>query len=163
MQTGEEKMSYIKVKEYLEKKGYKDRIVVHEKETDTVENAARELGITKAEIAKTMSFLIGELPIVIVMTGDVKVSNSKYKAYFKTKAKMVPWDSVEEIIGHEPGGVCPFAVNEGVKVYLDESLKKFKRVWAAGRSMTATVGLDIPELEDLTNNEAWIDVTELKG
>lgn len=155
-------MSYQVVKKFFEEKGYKNRIILHEKMTETVASAANLLGCSEAEIAKTMTFLVNDQPIAIVMTGDVKVSNSKYKTYFGVKAKMISSENVEEIIGHEPGGVCPFKVNEGVKVYLDNSLKKFKYVYAAGGSKDTTVGLKIEELEDLSNYIEWIDVTQEK-
>src|SRR3712207_9458720 len=103
-------MSYENVKRDLEKKGYADRITIHSEPCDTVENAARMIGCEEKLIAKTMSFLVDETPIVIVAAGDVKIDNRKYKDYFKKKAKMVPWDQVDEIIGHIPGGVCAFGL-----------------------------------------------------
>lgn len=153
-------MSYLDVKKYLEEKNMGDRIVIHDTPSDTVEHAAENIGCMPAQIEKTMSFIVNDNPIVIAMAGDVKVSNSKYKAYFHQKAKMVPWDEVENIIGHIPGGVCPFAVNQNVKVYLDNSLKRFEYVYAAAGKPDATIGVSIEELENLSNYVEWIDVTE---
>ena len=151
-------MSVLKVREYLEPRGYGEKIVIHEKPCDTVENAAVIVGATEAEIAKTMSFLVDEQPIVIVTTGDTKIDNAKYKAYFHKKCKMVPWSEVNEIIGHEPGGVCAFGVKEGVKPYLDVQLKRFPVVHSAAGAPEATISLSPAELEMLLAPVEWIDV-----
>ena len=153
-------MSYSNVKNFFDKNGIGDRIVVHKQASDTVEHAAEAIGCKPAQITKTMSFIVNDSPIVIGMTGDVKVSNSKYKSYFHQKAKMVPWDDVEEIVGHEPGGVCPFAVNDNVKVYLDVSLKRFDYIYAAAGQHDATIGMSISELEKYSNFIEWIDVCQ---
>ena len=106
-----------RVREYFKSINQDDKIVIHKDMTDTVSHAALELGCEEAQICKTMAFLVGEEAIVIAMTGDAKIDNAKYKSVFHKKAKMVPIDELERIIFHIPGGVCPFAVNDGVKVY----------------------------------------------
>ena len=151
-------MSYEKVKLYFDKLGLGERIIIRDSIGDTVEHAAKAIGCEPACIAKTMSFIQNNTPILIVMSGDAKVSNSKYRNYFQEKAKMIPWDSVEEFVGHIPGAVCPFAINEGVKVYLDISLKRFDIVHTAGGSVNSTIGLSIRELEKYSKYESWIDV-----
>ena len=117
-------MSYIKVKEYFENLGLGDRVIKHEETSETVEAAAKVLGCKPEHIAKSMCFIVNDDVVMIVMSGEAKIDNSKYKKYFGVKAKMVPFDSVEELVGHTPGGVCPFVVNKNVKVYLDISLKR---------------------------------------
>ena len=134
----------------------------HNQICDTVEYAAQTIGCLPAQITKTMSFMLDEGPIVVGMTGDVKVSNPKFKAYFHQKAKMIQWEEVQDIIGHEPGGVCPFAVNDNVKVYLDISLKKFDYVYTAAGQNNATLGVSIEELERLSNCIEWIDICQEK-
>ena len=117
-------MSLEVVKKYFADNGLEDRVYVFDISTATVELAARAVGCTNAEIAKTLSFVTTEGPMVIVMAGDVKVDNRKYKDTFNNqKAKMLSYEETESIIGHAVGGVCPFCLNEGVKVYLDDSLK----------------------------------------
>lgn len=155
-------MACEKVKEYLEKVGYGDRFCVREMTADTVEHAAASIGCLPAQIAKTMSFLLGDGVIVIVASGDTKIANGKYKATFGAKAAMVPFDRVEELTGHAPGGVCPFALREGVKVYLDESLKRFEVSHTSGGSHNTTVGLAPEELEKLAAPVAWVDVCALR-
>lgn len=150
-------MSYPRVKEYFEGLGLENLITVHETPCDTVAHAAENIGCEEAQIAKTMSFLIDDEPIVIVCTGDVKIANPKYKATFHKKAKMIPFDMVTEITGHEPGGVCPFALKEGVKVYLDESLRRFEDVHAAGGRPDVTVHITVEKLEELCRAQ-WVDV-----
>ena len=114
-------MSLEKAKKYLEEKGYADHVIELEESSATVQLAAEALGVEQGMIAKTMSFLVDGEPILILTEGTAKVDNSKYKDQFHVKAKMIPFDEVEEYIGHAPGGVCPFGINEGVDVYLDES------------------------------------------
>lgn len=153
-------MSYENVKKDLEKKGYADRITIHPSPCDTVENAAKMIGCEEKLIAKTMSFLVDEKPIVIVAAGDVKIDNRKYKDRFKKKAKMVPWSDVESIIGHKPGGVCAFGLNEGVVAYLDESLKRFEVVYSAAGEPECTAAFRVDELDKVIDGE-WIDVCKL--
>ena len=151
-------MSLIKVKEFFKSKNLEDRIVEHEESSATVEHAAAVIGCNPKQIAKTMSFLIGEKPILIVVSGDAKIDNSKYKAYFNQKAIMIPFDKVEELIGHNPGGICPFVVNEKVKIYLDISLKRFDIVYTGAGNESSTIKIAIDELEKYSNSIDWIDV-----
>lgn len=124
----------------------------------TVELAAQALGCEPGRIAKTLSFLVGARAVLIVAAGDAKVDNHKYKAQFGVKAKMLSADEVTELVGHAVGGVCPFAVNEGVTVYLDESLKRFDTVYPACGSSNSAIELTIPELERYSGFAGWIDV-----
>ncbi|MDD3477822.1 MAG: YbaK/EbsC family protein [Candidatus Izemoplasmatales bacterium] len=151
-------MAYLKVQEYLTSIGLQDRFRIHSEPTDTVENAARTVGCEPAQIAKTMSFLVNDLVILIVMAGDAKVKNGKFKSKFGIKPFMVPFDQVESLVGHEPGGVCPFALNENVIVYLDVSLKRFQEVHAAGGSVDSTVRMSPQELANHSHSQGWIDV-----
>lgn len=154
-------MSYEKVQAFFDSKHMGDHVTVHETPCDTVTHAAENIGCEEARIAKTMSFLLDDdHAIVIVSAGDAKVKSKKYKEVFHKKPKMIPWDNVTEIIGHEPGGVCPFALNEGVGVYLDVSLKRFTDVHAAAGRPDATVHLTLEELEETAGSEGWIDVCE---
>ena len=154
-------MGYDKAKEHLAKCGLEDRIKLFEVSTATCELAAQALGTIPAQIAKTMSFWVGDEPILILATGDVKIDNHKFKENFHTKAKMISFDEVEGAIGHAVGGVCPFGVNDNVKVYLDESLKKFDIVYPAAGTDNSAVKLTIPELERSSGYIEWIDVTKL--
>ena len=113
-----------------------------------------------ARIAKTLSFMVGEQPILILMAGDVKVDNSKYKAQFHTKAKMMTPDQLEEFVGHQIGGVCPFGIKDGVEVYLDESMKRFDTVFPAVGSSNSAIELTIPELEKYSSYKEWIEVSK---
>lgn len=151
-------MAFEKAKEHLKKFGLEDRIMVFETSSATVELAAEAVGCEPARIAKTLSFLVEDGCILVVAAGDARVDNKKYKAQFHTKAKMLSFEEVEERIGHGVGGVCPFGVKEGVKVYLDESLKRFERVYPACGSSNSAVELTLPELERASGCEAWIDV-----
>jgi prolyl-tRNA editing enzyme YbaK/EbsC (Cys-tRNA(Pro) deacylase) len=155
-------MACEKVKAYLESVGFGDRFVEREMTADTVEHAAQSIGCLPAQIAKTMSFLIGDEVIVIVASGDTKIANAKYKATFGAKAAMIPFDRVEELTGHAPGGVCPFALNAGVRVYLDESLKRFEISHTSGGSHNTTVGLSPEELERIADPVAWVDVCAVR-
>jgi prolyl-tRNA editing enzyme YbaK/EbsC (Cys-tRNA(Pro) deacylase) len=153
-------MSFENVKRYFDEFGMGDRCVLQEHVSDTVEHAAQAIGCIPAQIAKTMSFLVAEEPVMIVMAGDAKVHNSKYKAFFHQKAAMIPWDQVEALTGHMPGGVCPFARNEGIKVYLDVSMKRFEIVYAAEGAPNGTIGLSIEELEKYSGYEQWVDIAK---
>ena len=151
-------MSFEKAKAYLKDKGLEDHIIVLNESSATVAEAAHALGVEPASIAKTLSVLQGEKPVLIVTEGTAKLDNHKYKSLFHIKAKMILYDEAETYIGHAPGGVCPFGVNEGVEIYLDESLRKFETVYpAAGNGHTA-VKLILPELEMSANAKGWIDV-----
>lgn len=151
-------MSVEKVKEYFKKYYMDEQIIEHQESTATVSDAASALNCQEAEIAKTLSFRVSDDIILIVMSGDAKIDNSKYKERFKVKAKMVESEMVEELIGHAVGGVCPFAINDNIKVYLDESLKRFKYVYPACGSSNSAIKLTIPELEKYSNFTEWIDV-----
>lgn len=155
-------MSCEAVKAYLESVGFGDRFVLREMTADTVEHAAASIGCLPAQIAKTMSFLLGDKVILIVASGDTKIANAKYKATFGAKAAMVPFDQVEALTGHVPGGVCPYALPDGVEVYLDETLKRFEVSHTSGGSHNATVGLSPAELEQITNPVSWVDVCALR-
>jgi len=151
-------MSFERVKECLERVGLVERLIVREQIGATVEQAALSIGCEPERIAKTMSFLVDDEPILIVSAGDAKVNSSKYKAQFHQKATMIPGDQVENIIGHAPGAVCPFAVNKGVRVFLDESLKRFDIMYTAGGSVNSTVKLSLSELETYSDHSGWVDV-----
>ena len=151
-------MAIEKVREYLKAKGYENKIQEFEVSSATVELAAKALNTEGKRIAKTLSFDVSGRPVLIVAAGDAKVSNSKFKQEFQTKAKMFAFEEVEEKIGHAVGGVCPFAVNENVEVYLDESLKRFETVFPACGSSNSAIELSILELEELSNFIKWIDV-----
>ena len=156
-------MSCEKVKAYLESVGFGDRFCVRETTADTVAHAAEAIGCTEAEIAKTMSFMLkDETVIVIVASGDTRIANAKFKATFGCKAAMLPFERVEELTGHAPGGVCPFALREGVRIYLDESLKRFAVSHASGGRHDTTVGLTPDELERITDPVAWVDVCAVR-
>lgn len=157
-QGGEIFMSLDTVKQYFHNMGLDDRIIQFSDSTATVALAAEALGCEEARIAKTMSFLLKDRPIVVVTAGDVKIDNKKYKDTFGVKAKMVPYDQVEEYIGHAPGGVCPFVLNKDVSVYLDISLKKFDIVYPAAGDSHSAVKLSPDELEKLVTFIAWVDV-----
>lgn len=151
-------MSLEKATQYLEKLGMKEHIKVFEQSSATVELAAEAVGCEPAHIAKTMSFLQGEQPVLIVTAGDARVDNKKYKGEFHQKAKMIPGELVEGYIGHAPGGVCPFGIKEGIPVYLDVSLKRFAVVYPAAGSGNSAVELTIAELERCSGACGWIDV-----
>ena len=152
-------MSVKKAKAHLEKYGFAERIRTFPVSSATVALAAVALGTEEARIAKTLSFLTSGGPILIVAAGDAKIDNRKYKDSFGEKAKMIPFADVEEQIGHAVGGVCPFGVNEGVRVYLDCSLRRFDTVFPAAGEPNNAVELTIPELELASECVGWLDVT----
>lgn len=151
-------MAIEKVREYFKSLGIEDRILEFEVSSATVELAAAALGCEGKKIAKTLSFSVNGEPILIVAAGDAKIANPKYKAKFGTKAVMLSYEDAEKLIGHAVGGVCPFAVNEGVSVYLDESLKRFETVFPACGSSNSAIELTVPELEKYSGFKEWIDV-----
>ena len=151
-------MAIEKVKEYFKQFHRENDILEFEVSSATVELAAKALNCEEALIAKTLSFLVGEQPILIVTTGNMKIDNSKYKKTFHKKAKMIPFNDVEKIIGHETGGVCPFGINDGIDVYLDESLKQYEYVYPACGSSNSAIKLNIKELEEYSNYKEWVDV-----
>lgn len=151
-------MSFLKAKEHLQKYGLEDKIMKFDVSSATVSEAAKAINCKEEEIVKTLSFIIDETPILIAVAGDSKIDNSKFKSEFKTKAKMIPFENVEGMIGHAVGGVCPFGVNENVKVYLDNSIKRFTTVYPACGSSNSAVKLTVNELEKASNYEKWVDV-----
>ena len=156
-------MSMERARKWLTQFGFADRSREFSVSSAAVELAAKALGTEEARIAKTLSFLVDGVPVLIVAAGDVKIDNPKYKAQFHTKAVMLPADQVESFVGHAVGGVCPFGVNEGVQVYLDESLKRFETVFPACGTANSAVELTIPELERSSGYRAWIDVCKPRG
>lgn len=153
-------MSIEKGREYFRQFGMEENILEFSVSSATVELAAQALGVEGARIAKTLSFMVGEQPVLILMAGDVKVDNPKYKAVFHTKAKMMAPEQLEEYVGHQIGGVCPFGIKDGVDVYLDESLKRFNTVFPACGSSNSAIELTIPQLEEFSNFKEWIDVSK---
>lgn len=151
-------MAIEKVRKYLKKFNLDDKILEFKTSSATVQLAAETLNCEPGRIAKTMSFIVNEEPILIVLAGDIKIDNSKYKAEFHTKAKMIPFLDVEKIIGHSAGGVCPFGINNGIDVYLDESLKKYETIFPACGSSNSAIELTIEELEITSKYIKWIDV-----
>ena len=152
-------MSIQKVRAYMEPLGIADRIREFDVSSATVELAAVAVGVEGARIAKSLSFKVNDLPIIIVAAGDAKVDNAKYKAQFHTKAKMLTHEEAHTLIGHDVGGVCPFALPEDVKVYLDVSLKRFETVFPAAGSESSAIELTCEELERYSSNfQEWVDV-----
>lgn len=151
-------MSLIKAKEYLKKYGLENKVMEFPVSSATVVEAAKAINCKEEEIVKTLSFIVDDTTILIAVAGDSKIDNRKFKEEFNTKAKMIPFESVEELIGHAVGGVCPFGVNENVEVYLDKSLKRFEIVYPASGSSNSAVKLTLNELEQASNYKKWIDV-----
>lgn len=151
-------MSYIEVKNYLIDKGFKDRITEFDKSSATVKLAAEAIGCNENLIAKSITFKIVNRVIMIVASGDSKIQNRKYKDEFQTKAKMLGYEETKEKVGHEVGGVCSFLVNKDVEIYLDESLKRFEKVYLACGSSNTVVGLKLDELVEIVDFVKWIDV-----
>ena len=154
-------MSIEQVKEYFKQFNMEDKVMEFPVSSATVELAAKALNTEGCRIAKTLSFSVNDSPILIVTAGDAKIDNKKYKAFFGAKAKMLSFDEVEEKIGHAVGGVCPFAINEGVTVYLDECIKRFETVFPACGSSNSAIKLTPEELEKYSNFKQWIDVCKL--
>ena len=155
-------MSIEKVREYFKGNGIENKILEFPVSSATVELAAKALNTEGCRIAKTLSFSVNDSPILIVTAGDAKIDNKKYKTFFGSKAKMLSFEEVEEKIGHAVGGVCPFAINDGVKVYLDESIKRFETVFPACGSSNSAIELTPEELEKYaTHFIEWIDVCKL--
>lgn len=154
-------MSIQRVKEYFKQFNMEDKVMEFPVSSATVELAAKALNTEGCRIAKTLSFSVNDSPILIVTAGDAKIDNKKYKAFFGAKAKMLSFDEVEEKIGHAVGGVCPFAINDGVTVYLDECIKRFETVFPACGSSNSAIELTPEELEKYSNYKQWIDVCKL--
>ena len=151
-------MSIDKVRSYFKTFGLEERILEFPVSSATVELAAQALNCEPCRIAKTLSFSVKEDVILVVTAGDAKVNNGKFKTCFGVKAKMLSREEAEEKIGHAVGGVCPFAVKEGVGVYLDESLKRFETVFPACGSSISAIEMTIPELETYSAFLDWVDV-----
>ena len=151
-------MAIERVRDYFKQWNMENRILEFDSSSATVELAAQAVGCEPARIAKTLSFKVGDHPVLIVAAGDAKVNNSGYKAQFHTKAVMLKPEEVTELIGHAIVGVCPFAVNPGVEVYLDESLKRFETVYPAAGSSNSAIEMNLEELEKYSGSRGWIDV-----
>ena len=154
-------MSLENAKEHLKKYGLDNKIKEFDVSSATVKEASLALNCNEAEIAKTLSFLVSDKPILIVTAGNRKIDNAKYKSKFSEKAKMIKAFEVESLIGHKVGGVCPFGINNDVDVYLDISLKDFDIVYPACGSSNSAVKLTIKELEEASNYKEWIDVCKI--
>ena len=153
-------MSIERVRAFMRERNMEDRILEFDVSSATVALAAEAVGCAPERIAKTLSFLVDGGAVLVVAAGDARVDNPKFKAQFHTKAKMLSPEEVVNLVGHAVSGVCPFAVNEGVKVYLDESLRRFETVFPACGSSNSAIELTLPELEQLSGGE-WIDVCKL--
>ena len=151
-------MAIEKVRAYLAAFGAEDKIREFPVSSATVELAAEALGVEGARIAKTMSFMVDGAAVLVVTAGDRKIDNPKFKAFFGTKAKMLTPEQAETLVGHAVGGVCPFALNSGCRVYLDVSLRRFDAVYPAAGSSNSAVELTVPELERFAGNPEWVDV-----
>lgn len=151
-------MSIERVRAFLKEKGFEERVREFPVSSATVELAAEALGVPGARIAKTLSFLTPEGPILVVAAGDGRVDNHKFKETFQCKAKMIPHEQVEDLIGHQVGGVCPFAVKEGVRTYLDDSMKRFETVYPACGSANSAIELTLEELETLSGARSWVNL-----
>ncbi|MBQ1820476.1 MAG: YbaK/EbsC family protein [Clostridia bacterium] len=154
-------MSLKRATDYLSERGFADRVIIPEHSSATVKEAAEALGCEPGMIAKTLSFLQGDQPVLILAEGTARIDNAKYKARFSCKAKMIPAELVEPLIGHSVGGVCPFGVNENVVVYLDESLKLHETVYPAAGTDHSAVRLSIADLMRACPNAEWVDVTRV--
>ena len=151
-------MSVELVKNYFQNTELEGKVLEFPTSSATVELAADAVGTEPDRIAKTMAFLLGNEAIVIVVSGLSRIDNKKFKAQFHTKAKMIPFAAVEEYLGHPPGGVCPFALKEGVKVYLDVSLRAHETVFPAAGSENSAIETTIDQLERFTSYKEWVDV-----
>jgi len=151
-------MSIEKVRNCFTTLGIQDRILEFQVSSATVELAAQALGCDGCRIAKTLSFMVEEKPVLVVAAGDARIDNPKFKAFFHTKPRMLSHDQAEELIGHAVGGVCPFAVNDGVQVYLDESLKRFQTVFPACGSSNSAIELNMEQMTRYSRAVAWVDV-----
>ena len=154
-------MALDKVIEYFKTFNIENRILVLEESTATIDLAAKALNIEGQRVAKSLTFKTDDKVIMIITAGDAKIDNAKYRHFFGCKAKMLTVDEVKEFIGHEVGGVCPFAINDGVDVYLDESLKRFETVFPACGSSNSAIELSIDELYQYSNALRWIDVCKV--
>ena len=155
-------MAIDKVKKFFADRGEPDRVVEFEESTATSEQAAQVLNCEVGRIAKTISVFVKKEPVLILMSGDMKLDNKKFRDRFNCRPHMIPVDEVENLIGHAVGGVCPFAVNEGVPIYIDESLKRFDYVYPAAGSSNSIAKFQLDELPRYINFSDWVDVAKLK-
>ena len=153
-------MSRIAAENDLRNSGFLDRLIVLEQNTATVQLAAEALGVEPGRIAKTLSFIVRDEPVLIVFEGTARIDNAKFKQALGTKAKMIPPEQVEALVGHVPGGVCPFGRKENVPVYLDVSLKNFDPVYPAAGDDHTAVRLALSELEAAMRPAGWVDVAK---
>ena len=151
-------MAIEEVRKYLRERGFEDRVTEFDVSSATVALAAEALGVPGERIAKTLAFRVGEGAVLVVAAGDRRIDNPKFKAAFGTKAKMLTPEETAALVGHAVGGVCPFAVREGCRVFLDESLRRFDVVYPAAGSSNSAVRLTVEELSFLTGDPAWVDV-----
>lgn len=156
-------MSIEKVRTYFEPYGMANRILEFEVSSATVELAAAALDCAPERIAKTLSFFVQDQPVLVVASGDARIDNGKFKEQFHSKAKMIPSEEVEQLVGHAVGGVCPFGVNPSVAVYLDRSLERFETVYPACGSGSSAIELTLPELERYSGSLAWVNVCKHWG
>lgn len=155
-------MSIERVRNHLAQFGADSRILELSESSATVELAAAALGTEPRRIAKSLSFLVGEKAVLVVCAGDTKVDNAKFKAFFGVKAKMLTPEQAVTMIGHAVGGVCPFGIEPDVKVYLDESMRRFETVFPAAGSSNSCIEMTLPELEKFSGAQCWVDVCKLK-
>ena len=153
-------MSIERARAHLAQFGLAEKIREFDVSSATVELAAQAVGVEPARIAKTLSFMVGETPTLVVFAGDARVNNQAFKATFHSKAKMLSADQASELVGHAVGGVCPFGVKDGVDVFLDESLRRFETVWPAAGSSSSAVELTCEELELASGARGWVDVAK---
>lgn len=151
-------LSLERVKNYLGQFGLSDRIMEFDTSTATVELAAEAAGCEPERIAKTLAFMVNSTPVLVVAAGDVRIDNRKFKDEFKSKAKMLSPTELLELVGHNVGGVCPFAIKDGVEVYLDNSLRRFETVFPACGTDNTTIELSLEELEKTSGFKNWVDV-----
>lgn len=153
-------MSIERARAHLAQFGAEGRIREFDRSSATVELAAAAVGTEPARIAKTLGFMVGDTPTLVVLAGDARVNNPAFKATFHCKAKMLSADQAAELVGHAVGGVCPFGVNDGVDVFLDESLRRFETVWPAAGSASSAIELTLDELERFSGAHGWVDVAK---
>lgn len=156
-------MSVEKVKKFFAELGEPEKVIEFEESTATSEQAAQALNCEVGRIAKTISVFVKNEPILILLGGDMKLDNKKFKAEFGSRPKMIPVEEVENFIGHAVGGVCPFAVNDGVKIFLDESLKRFEFFYPAAGSSNSIVKINLAEVEKYIKSAGWVNVSTLKN
>ena len=155
-------MAIEKVKKFFAELGEPERVIEFEQSTATSELAAEALGCEVGRIAKTISVFVDKKPVLILMSGDTKLDNKKFKAQFNCRPHMIPVDEVEALVGHAVGGVCPFAVNEGVPIYFDASLKRFDVIYPAAGNDKSCARFELGELERYIDGAGWVDVAKLK-